>query len=158
MDQRGNHLKEYEHDGNNKTLFTCHLSVTSSSNGNIFIVDWLDAGGRGRVVVLGQGGDVLQIYSGNLNINTERKPFKPRSLLTMASESIIVTDMDIHTLYILNSLGQFIIYYTLLDIEIKLPQSLALSSSGHLYIGCTCKHGSQDTYKAKFYELEYFGI
>ncbi|XP_076078798.1 uncharacterized protein LOC143048815 [Mytilus galloprovincialis] len=157
MDRQGKILKDHEHDSNNKPFFTYPDSITSTSNGNIFVVDWLDAGGRGRVVVLGQGGDVIQIYSGHPDVNTEKHPFKPRYLLTMASGSIIVSDTK-NALHILNNCGQFISYHNLLDIGIERSYSLSLSLSGHLYIGCTCKHGCSDTYKAKLYELEYYGL
>ncbi|VDI19158.1 Hypothetical predicted protein [Mytilus galloprovincialis] len=157
MDQEGKHLQEYEHDGNNKPLFTYPHSITTTSNGNIFVVDTLDAGDRGRVVVLEQGGDVIHIYSGHPHINTERKPFKPRHLLLMPSGSVIVTDTN-SRLHILNNYGQLISFHDLLDIGIEWSYSLALSSSGHLYIGCGCEKRSPDTYKAKLYELECFGL
>ncbi|CAC5386334.1 unnamed protein product [Mytilus coruscus] len=156
MDQRGNHLKEYEHDSNNKTLFTHPDSITGTSN--IFVVDWLDNKGRGRVVVLGQEGDILQIYSGHPHVNTERKPFKPVNVLTMASGSIIVTDLNTSTLHILDNHGQLITFHNLLDMRIKLPYSLALCSSGHLYIGCSCGVGSPETNQAKLYQFEYSEI
>ncbi|VDI34520.1 Hypothetical predicted protein [Mytilus galloprovincialis] len=159
MDQEGTCLKEYEHDGNNKPLFTYPDSITTTINGFTFVVDWLDAAGRGRVVVLEQGGDVKQIYSGHPHINTERKTFKPRDLLTMSSGSVIVTDINTNTLHNLNNCGQLFSYHNLWDIGIiERPYSLSLSSSGHFYIGCTCKKGSPETYKAKLYELEYSGL
>ncbi|VDI19161.1 Hypothetical predicted protein [Mytilus galloprovincialis] len=158
MDQEGKHMKEYEHDSNNKPLFTHPDSITTTSNGNTFVVDRVNDEGRSKVVVLEQGGDVIQIYSGHPHINTESSPFKPVKLLTMASGSVIVTELNVDTLNILNNYGQLISYHDLLDIGIKFSFSLALSSSGHLYIGCSCKKGSPDTYKAKLYELEYFGL
>ncbi|CAC5356275.1 unnamed protein product [Mytilus coruscus] len=160
MDQKGNRQKVYEHDNSNKPLFTFPRNITCTINGNIFVIDKHNANGKGpgRVVVLGQGGGVLQIYSGHPDINTENKPFKPADLLTMSSGSIIVIDRHISTIHILNSLGQLITYNNLLDIGIIHPYSLALSSSGNLYIGCTCKQRSPNTYKAKLYELEYYGI
>ncbi|VDI41365.1 Hypothetical predicted protein [Mytilus galloprovincialis] len=158
MDQEGKHLKEYEHDSNKKPLFTYPDSITTTSNGIIYVVDTLNAGGRGRVVVLREEGDVIHIYSGHPHINTEARSFTPVNLLTIASGSIIVTDTKIDTLHILNNCGQLISYHNLLDIGIDRPFSLGLSSSGHLYIGCICEHGSAETYKAKLYKLEYFGL
>ncbi|XP_071132937.1 protein wech-like [Mytilus edulis] len=160
MDQKGNRQKEYEHDKNNKPLFTYPRNITSTTNGNIFVIDKQMANGKGpgRVVVLGDDGGVIQIYSGHPAINTQNNPFKPSDVLAMSSGSIVVIDRHISTIHILNSLGQLMSYHNLSDIGIIHPYSLALSSSGNLYIGCTCKQGSPDTYKAKLYELEYYGI
>lgn len=160
MDQKGNRIKEYEYDNNNKPLFTFPRNLTSSINGNIFVIDKQNANGKGpgRVVVLGNEGSVKQIYSGNPDINTNNNPFEPADLMTMSSGSILVIDRHISTIHILDNLGQLITYYDLLNIGIIYPYFIDLSSSGNLYIGCTCKLGSPDTYKAKLYELEYYGI
>ncbi|CAC5414000.1 unnamed protein product [Mytilus coruscus] len=74
--QEGNHLKEYEHDSNINHYLTYHRSITSTSNG-IFVIDRIDADRRGRVIALEERGNVIQIYCGHPDINTERKPFKP---------------------------------------------------------------------------------
>ncbi|VDI46507.1 Hypothetical predicted protein [Mytilus galloprovincialis] len=160
MDHKGNRQKEYEHDKNNTPLFTYPRNITSTINGNIFVIDKQMANGKGpgRVVVLGHGGGVIQIYSGHPDINTQNESFKPSDLLTMSSGSIVVIDRHISTIHILNSRGQLMTYHNLSDIGIIHPYSLALSSSGNLYIGCTCKQGSSDTYKPKLYELDYYGI
>ncbi|XP_063420644.1 E3 ubiquitin-protein ligase TRIM71-like [Mytilus trossulus] len=158
MNQEGKYLKEYEHDGKNKSLFTYPRSISSTSDDRIFVVDRVNDDARGRVVVLARGGEIIQIYSGHPHINTERKPFKPVYVSTISSERIIVTELETNAVHILNNYGHFITFYNILDIGIERPYSLALSSSGHLYLGCTCKHGSPDTFMSKLYELEYSGI
>ncbi|CAC5408262.1 UTP6 [Mytilus coruscus] len=70
MDETGNRVREYEHDSNNKPLFSLpRRIVTSTSNGNIWVVDLYDKSFRGRVVVLGQAGNIVQIYTGHPDVN-----------------------------------------------------------------------------------------
>ncbi|XP_063410016.1 uncharacterized protein LOC134693211 [Mytilus trossulus] len=158
MDQDGKQLKEYEHDNHNKPLFTYPVSVTCTSTGNICVVDGLDYDDRGRVVVLSPGGDILGTYTGHPDVNTEEKPFTPVGILTTPLDNIIVTEARNHLLHILSDQGQSITYYNLRDIGILRPYSLALSSSGTIFIGCVSKSGSPDTTKAKLYELNYSGF
>ncbi|XP_063410390.1 uncharacterized protein LOC134693485 [Mytilus trossulus] len=158
MDQEGKQLKEYEHDEHNKRLFTYPLCVATTSNGNICVVDWLDNDHRGRVVVLSPGGDILGTYTGHPDVNTGNKPFQPKRILTTPSNNIVVTDLKNHLLHMLTDQGQSITYYNLGDMGIIFPYSLALSTTGTIYIGCVSEAGSPDTTKAKLYELEYSGI
>ncbi|XP_052081781.1 uncharacterized protein LOC127719595 [Mytilus californianus] len=158
MDQEGKQLKEYEHDKHNKRLFTFPGYITSTSNGNICVVDWLDNTNRGIVVVLSPGGDILGTYTGHPDVNTEDDPFTPVGILTTPSDNIVVTDTNNHLLHILTDQGQSITYYNLRNMGIIFPYSLALSTSGTIFIGCVNKAGSPDTTKAKLYELEYSGI
>lgn len=172
LDQEGKQLEEYEHEKQNKrsfeslrrfltinkNLFTYPRRVTSTSNGNVFVVDRLNDNYRGRVVVLSQGGDIMGIYNGMSEVNTDKDPFTPRGILTLPSDNIIVTDMDNHLLHILTDHGQIITYYTLQDMGIIYPYSLALSTTRTIYIGCVSEKGCPDNAKAKLYELEYPGI
>ncbi|VDI79424.1 Hypothetical predicted protein [Mytilus galloprovincialis] len=96
MDQKGKQLKEYEHGNHNKRLITYPILFTSTSNRNICVVDWLDNEGRGRVVVLSPGGDILGVYTDPPDVNTGKKPFTPRGILTTPSDNIILTDMNNH--------------------------------------------------------------
>ncbi|XP_076085345.1 uncharacterized protein LOC143056145 [Mytilus galloprovincialis] len=168
MDQEGKQLKEYEHENHKKQLFslprfltststkrlfTYPLCVTTTSNGNICVVDWLDNDYRGRVVVLSPGGDIQGTYTGHPEVNTEEKPFKPRGILTTPSDKIIVTDMYNHLLHILTDQGQSITYYNLHDMGILYPLSLAMSTTGKIFIGCLEKGRT-----AKLYELNYSGF
>ncbi|XP_076087271.1 uncharacterized protein LOC143057765 [Mytilus galloprovincialis] len=158
MDQEGKQLKEYEHDKQNKPLFTFPRCVTTTSNGNICAVDLLDKDYRCRVVVLSPGGDILGTYNGHPDVSTGDNPFKPFGILTTPSDNIVVTDLNNHLLHILTDQGQSITYYNLHDMGILYPYSLVLSKTETIYIGCVSKNGSPDTTKAKLYELEYSGI
>ncbi|XP_076097942.1 uncharacterized protein LOC143068079 [Mytilus galloprovincialis] len=160
MDQEGNCLMEYEHDNNKIPLFTHPANITSTKDGNICVLDIMlcHTDETGRIVVLAPGGDVIQIYSGHPDINNVGRPFIPGDISTISSGGIIVTDTKTQTLHILDNDGQFIICYNILDIGINYPYSLAMSLSGHLYIGGTCEQGSPDTYKTKLYQLKYHEI
>ncbi|CAC5392952.1 unnamed protein product [Mytilus coruscus] len=174
MDQEGKQLEEYEYDNHkkhlltlprfltgtkhNKRLFTYPRCITSTSYGNICVVDWLDDDGRGRVVVLALGGDIQGIYTGHADVNTGEKPFKPLGILATPSDNIVVPDMSNHLLHILTDQGQSITYFNLYDMGILFPYSLALSTSGNIFIGCASAKGSPDTTKAKLYKLKYSGF
>ncbi|XP_052081420.1 uncharacterized protein LOC127719358 [Mytilus californianus] len=159
MDQEGKQLKEYEHDKHKKRLLTYPARVTCTSNGNICVVDWIDYDRRGRVVVLSPGGDILGTYTGHPDVNTEKDPFIPVGILTLPSDNIIVTDTDNHLLHILTDQGQIITYYNLHDMGILHPHSLALSTTGTIYIGCLIKRiFFFIPVKTKLYELEYSGF
>ncbi|VDI23142.1 Hypothetical predicted protein [Mytilus galloprovincialis] len=169
MDQEGKQLQEYEHDKyknklfslprfltstSTKRLFTFPLRITCTSNGNICVVDLLDNDGRGKVVVLSPGGDILGTYTGHSDVNTEEKPFKPTGILTTPSDNIIVTDVENHLLHILTDQGQSITYYNLRDMGILYTYSLAQSTTGTIFIGCLDEKGRT----AKLYELNYSGF
>lgn len=70
-------LTVYENDSTSSSLFTQPYRVTSTSNGNIFVVDSLDKQFRGRVVVIGKTGNIERIYSGHHDVNTKGNPFTP---------------------------------------------------------------------------------
>ncbi|CAC5364910.1 TRIM71 [Mytilus coruscus] len=158
LDQNGKQLSEYELDNHNKHLFALPIFITSTSHGNICVVDWSDTDDRGRIIVFAPGGDILGNYTGHPDVNTEKDPFKPVGILTTPSDNIVVTDLNNHHLHILTNIGQSITYYNLYDIGIIYPISLALSTSGTIYLGCVNKLGNAETTKAKLYELYYSGF
>lgn len=151
----GKHLMEFEHDSNNMPLFTIPVGLASAGNGYIFVVDILDADNRGRVVVLDERGGVIQIYAGHPNINTEDRPFKPSDILALSTTSENILILDCNSIHTLDNEGKFISHFNLNDIGIEHPYSFAQSSTGDIYIGCSCSHGSSDTYKAKLYVLKF---
>ncbi|XP_052082404.1 uncharacterized protein LOC127720032 [Mytilus californianus] len=172
LDQEGKQLKEYcnrkkrlfdlpriltstKHD---KHFFNYPRRITSDSNGNICFVDWFSDDRRGQVVVLSPEGDILGIYTGHSDVNTNNNPFTPVGILTTPSDNIVVTDLNNHLLHILTNQGQIITYYNLRDMGILHPYSLALSTSGTIYIGCVNAPGSKTTTKAKLYELKFSGF
>ncbi|XP_071145388.1 uncharacterized protein [Mytilus edulis] len=134
--------------------------ITSTSNGNICVVDTFDRDFHGRVVVLSPGGDILGTYTGHPDVNTKKKPFKAFEILTTPSDNIVVTDTENHLLHILSDQGQIITYYNLSDMGILRPHSLTLSSTGTIVIGCLEKKAFFviSDKKAKLYELEYSGF
>ncbi|CAC5358516.1 unnamed protein product [Mytilus coruscus] len=127
MDEKGNHEKIYEHDRDNKPLFTFPRRITGTSNGNICVIDKLDTSHRGRVVFLGPAGNILHIYTGHPDINSNDSPFRPSGILTTSSDNIIVADFHNHTLHILNCNGVTITYIRTDYLGIMEPFSLCLS-------------------------------
>lgn len=157
MDLSGNHLTKFEYDKNNKPLFTYPYRITTTSQGNICVVDKLDEIRRGRVIILGPSGQVIHIYTGNPDVNTEDRPFKPSDILTTPLDNVIVADSKNHALHILGCNGQIISHYRVNLIGIQGLYSLALSSPGHFYIGNYTSDGSPEQ-KAKLFELKYSGF
>ncbi|XP_063435783.1 uncharacterized protein LOC134716709 [Mytilus trossulus] len=135
MNQNGDHERVYEHDQHKQPIFTYPGRITSSSNGNIHVLDLISIYTGGRIVVLGHGGDIINIYTGDTEINKVR-PFFPGDLATTPSDNVIVADGITHTLHILNNAGLLMTYYKTKDRNIQFPLSLTFSTKGHLYIGC----------------------
>ncbi|VDI61588.1 Hypothetical predicted protein [Mytilus galloprovincialis] len=153
MNQTGDHERVYEHDQHKQPIFTYPWSITSTRNGNIHVVDRVSDDIR-RVVVLGQGGDIINVYTGDTEINKDR-PFEPTDIVTTPRDNVIVADPGTHTLHILNNAGMMMTYYKTSDINIRFPCSLALSPTGQLYIGCARPEDS--TEHAKIYEVTVSG-
>lgn len=160
MDEQGNRLTQYEHDNKNKPLFTLPHRITSTSNGNIWVVDHVELYGNGRVVMLQQTRSNVQIYDGHPDINSANKPFDPQDILTSPEDNIIVTDRNNHTLHILDHDGVIITYIKTDDVGIREPSSLTLSEPGYFYIGCEfyMKAANYEHVNAKLYEVQYSGF
>ncbi|XP_071133123.1 uncharacterized protein [Mytilus edulis] len=156
MNQKGEHETIYEHDKNNIRLFIYPLSITSTDNGNICLVDQLSKEYRGRVVVLNKDGDILQIYSCHDEINNEDNPFQPVNIVTTPSDNIIVAQLNNHIFHILNNCGHLIMHYNVGDAGISSAYSLCFTrNEEQLYIGCSTEVGSSE--KAKLYEVHISG-
>ncbi|XP_063436006.1 uncharacterized protein LOC134716917 [Mytilus trossulus] len=149
MNQNGAHERVYEHDQHQLPMFVYPYKITTTSNGNIYIVDRI-RDNENRIVVLGQGGDMLNIYTGILQIN-KNHPFLPEDIVTTPRDNVIAADMRTHTLHILNNAGLLMAYYKTSDIGILIPFSLAFSPTGKLYIG---KSGQGDSKKMETYLYE----
>ncbi|VDI21276.1 Hypothetical predicted protein [Mytilus galloprovincialis] len=157
MNEKGDHETVYEHDKHNQPIFTYPLSITSTSNGNIHVVDRVP-GTEGRVVVLTTDSDVINSYKGHPEIN-KVKTFKPNRIVTTPRDNVIMTDLDTCVIHILDSKGNLASWYNTKDIGILYPYCLAFTSSGQLYIGCTCGKSSKRTVKeAKIYEVTCSGF
>ncbi|XP_071137202.1 uncharacterized protein [Mytilus edulis] len=156
MNQKGEHETIYEHDKNNIRIFTFVLSITSTDNGNICVVDRLFEDLRGRVVVLNRDGDILQIYTGHQEVNNEENLFKPVNIVTTPSDNIIVKVMNSDILSILNNCGHLITHFNMSDLGVVMSYSLCFTrTAGQLYIGCTRGVGSLEM--AKLYEVHISG-
>ncbi|VDI02209.1 Hypothetical predicted protein [Mytilus galloprovincialis] len=134
----------------NKVLVACVQGI-----GNIHVVDEVSDHGRQRVVVLGQGGDIINIYTGDTEINKDI-PFIPADIATTPRDNVILDDVMTDTLHILNNAGLLMTYYKTSDINIMFPLSLAFSPTGQLYIGCS-KSAGRTTKNAKIYEVTISG-
>ncbi|CAC5420979.1 unnamed protein product [Mytilus coruscus] len=154
MNQNGDHERAYEHDQHKQPIFTDPWSITRTCHENIHVVDRV-SDDRRRVVVLGQDGDIINIYTGDTEINKDRQ-FYPTDIVTTPRDNVIVTDMKTCTLHILNNAGLLITYYKTRDINIIFPWSLAFSPTGQLYIGCSTSKSST-TKDAKIYEVTISG-
>ncbi|XP_071170892.1 uncharacterized protein [Mytilus edulis] len=151
LNQNGDHERVYEHDQHKQPIFTYPLRITSTSNGNIHVVDGGVRGNRYRVVVLEQGGDIINIYTGDREINKDI-PFNLRDIVTTPRDNIIVADINTYTLHILNNAGTLVTCYKTSDINIVLLCSLVFTPTGQLYIGCSTPTRSK-TKDAKLYEV-----
>ncbi|CAC5409487.1 unnamed protein product [Mytilus coruscus] len=154
MNQNGVHERVYGHDQHQQPIFRYPYKITTTSNGNIYVVDRI-SDYENRVVVLGQGGDMINIYTGIIQINKDL-PFLPEDIVTTPRDNVIAADMRTHTLHILNNAGLLMTYYKTSDIGILLPWSLAFSPSGKLYIGKSGPEGSK-TMEANLYEVTISG-
>ncbi|XP_076104199.1 uncharacterized protein LOC143072915 [Mytilus galloprovincialis] len=155
LNKNGDHEAVYEHDKHNQPIFSYPCSITTTSNSNIHVADCDSDEDSGRVVVLGQAGDVINIYDGDTDIN-KKKPFRPSAVVTTPRDNVIVVDPDTGTLHIMNNSGQLITYIKTTDHGIEGAGSLAFSPTGQLYIGCS--RGVRSTAKeAKIYQVNISG-
>ncbi|XP_076104394.1 uncharacterized protein LOC143073043 [Mytilus galloprovincialis] len=155
FNMNGNHEVVYEHNKHNQPIFSSPWKITTTSNGYIHVADFDPGEGSGKVVVLGRGGDVINIYKGDTDIN-KKVPFRPVGIVTTPRDNLVVVDLDIDTLHILNNSGQLITYIKTTDNGIKRPYSLAFTPTGQLYIGCTKQEGSTAK-EAKLYKVNISG-
>ncbi|CAC5355596.1 MYH [Mytilus coruscus] len=151
MNKKGDKEAVYEHDKHNTPLFIYPRRITSTSNGNIHVVDKILNDWSGKVVVLGQEGHIINEYTAHLTIN-KGESFKPVDTVTTPSDNVVVIDMATKSFHILNDNGHLISYFNLKEIGINFPGSLAFNTTGQLYIGCGRAAGSQ-TKEAKLYEI-----
>ncbi|XP_076105023.1 uncharacterized protein LOC143073393 [Mytilus galloprovincialis] len=154
MNQNGDHERVYEHDQHKQPIFTNFWGATSTRNGNIHVLDEVSAE-RHRVVVLGQGGDIINIYTGDKEINKDI-PFTPTDIVTTPRDNVIVADPGTSTLHILNNAGLLMTCNKTSHINIISPWSLALTPTGQLYIGCLSSEGNT-TKNAKIYDVTISG-
>ncbi|VDI56781.1 Hypothetical predicted protein [Mytilus galloprovincialis] len=136
MNENGDHETVYEHDQQDQLIFTYPQSITSTNNGNIHVADSEVDSDRGRVVVLGQGGDIVNIYTGHININRDI-PFTPVRIVTTPRDNVIVVDVGTEVFHILNSTGKLLFHYDTKVMKRIHPYCLAFTPTGQIYIGCS---------------------
>lgn len=152
MDKEGVNEIIMDLDKNGKPLFSYPLYITSTRNGNIFVVDRLSNDSIGRVVVLSQDGELLHLYTGSSDTNTKRGVFKPLRILATGADNVIVSDMYTNTLHFLNNSGHLIKVFETGDMGIIFPMSMCFNTAGQLYVGCSNSKGSSAA-NAKLFEL-----
>ncbi|VDI63839.1 Hypothetical predicted protein, partial [Mytilus galloprovincialis] len=81
MDKKGDKETVYENDEHNQPIFNSPGYITTTCNGNIHVVDRISDDARGKVVILEQGGHIINQYTGHPTIN-KSKPFKPANIVT----------------------------------------------------------------------------
>lgn len=155
INHRGVRETVYEYDQHHRHIFDYPWSITSTSNGNIHVADCDPDSVRGSVVILGQGVDIVKTYLGHIDINSHI-PFRPESIVTTPRDNVIVADMDTHTIHILNNAGLLMTYHNMKKKGILYPLSLAINTTGQLYIGCSNPKNS-DAKETKIHEVNITG-
>ncbi|CAC5380479.1 TRIM33 [Mytilus coruscus] len=150
MDQTGRWRKLFEVDSKNKPLFNVPVRVTTSSDSNIAVIDVISEDLLGRIIVLDEGGKIVNIYTGNPEINNEHCLFRPMDIVTSQSDSFVIAESYNYFLHILNSKGNLMLYLDTKKVGIDQQKSLAVDYNGHFYIGVKCKQ------KAKIFFLKNF--
>ncbi|CAG2237167.1 unnamed protein product [Mytilus edulis] len=150
MDINGKFVAKYESDETSRPIFTNPLRITSTSNGNLWVIDAEDDN-SGSVVVLTQEYGV-RVYRGNLDMDTCEKQFNPQYITTTPLDNIIVTDTYNHMLHLLNKDIQLLAHYSTGDIGILYPTSVVFTSAGNVYIGSS---SFQQNEKAKLYKVNF---
>ncbi|XP_071162812.1 uncharacterized protein [Mytilus edulis] len=156
MQKQGEHETVYEQDQHNKPIFTYPSSITSTRNGNIHVVDCDPDLTSGRVVVLEQGGGVINEYNGHPDINKDQ-PFKPTDIVATPTDNVVVIGIHDYCLHILNNQGYPLTYYNTNNIGISYPCCIAVNTSGQLCIGSSRAEGSI-TNEAMLYEVNISGF
>lgn len=151
----GEHEPVFEHDRHNQPIFNYPNSITSTRIGNIFVGDYCP-GCSGREVVLSQGGDITNGYTGHPDINKDH-PFKPIDIVSTPIDNVVVKSLNDPVLHIINNQGYPVTCYNTNNIGIFHPYSLASITSGQLCIGCLRTKGIT-TKEATLYELNISGF
>ncbi|XP_076079230.1 uncharacterized protein LOC143049502 [Mytilus galloprovincialis] len=151
MDINGKHETTFEYDRQGNHIFTYVKNITRTKNGNTCVVDKLSEDNRARVVILSEDGDVLNIFNGHPEVNTDKIPFKPIRIITTPIDTIVVSSHNINFLFFINNCGNLIRWCNMSEIGIFYVNTFCISKSGRIYIGCGTPEGSSDN--AKIYEV-----
>ncbi|XP_052070964.1 uncharacterized protein LOC127709452 [Mytilus californianus] len=133
MDITGKQKQVFQYDNQNKPLFTLPVRIHSKKSNIIGVIDWINEECEGRIIVLNQEGFLKNVYMGHPKINSDDNPFKPSDILSLPSDNFIIADPTNHYLHILNSQGNILTFYNLVEIGIEFPYSMTFL--GYLFIG-----------------------
>lgn len=155
MDTQGRIRQVFEIDKNMKPLFSVPARVTSNSLNNIAVIDIYTTDMSGRVVVLDQLGNVLNVYTGHPSIGFEY-PFKCvfMDLTTSKDDNFLVSENTNHTIHILNYQGDPVSYINTRTLGIQFPYSLSINRNDILYVGCGSVTNESKGHRAKIYALD----
>ncbi|CAG2226306.1 unnamed protein product [Mytilus edulis] len=141
MNTDGSVVTVFDNDKNNKPIIDSYSqSITSTTNGNIFVVD-----GSKRVLVFGKTN--ITFYRGQHDTKLEEYPFDPQSVVTTMSDNVVVADFVNSVLHIINNVGHLLTICDIKDKGILHPISLAIclvGKSSELFIGCWTSKDTSD--------------
>lgn len=152
MDREGNHLKVFENDMKGDRLFSFPKKITSTVNGNLFIIDLFSTDFKCKVKTITQEGVVLSIYIGNPDINNELRPFTSTDIASSQGDKVIVCDFPDY-FHILSDIGEPLSLLNTRRIGIDMAYCLTFQSQTILYVGNSPR--GADRTKADVYEVEY---
>lgn len=159
MDKDGAHETVYEYDKNKQRLMTYPHSITTTSNGNIFVADYaVGDKNNSKILALDRDGSVLDRYNGLQNINTINNPFQPVDITSTPLDNIVISDLCLNIIHILDSSCNLISFYKTTDIGIEYPRCTVFTNAKTFYIGCSAPKLNCSTTNSKLYEIEYSGF
>lgn len=147
MNKDGKKLTTYEFDKKNEIIFKNPKRITSTSNGNIFVLDTCETSAENperRVVVIRKTDFIITFVKMNLS----------DTLVTTSSNHVIVVETNSNSLHFLNQNGGFLTTVNTTIKDIISPISLAFSEEGKfnwLYIGCETPERKSN--KAMLYKM-----
>ncbi|XP_076100599.1 uncharacterized protein LOC143069715 [Mytilus galloprovincialis] len=155
IDIQGRTENVYELDNNGKHIFSAPQRITTDTDNNIYVLDYLNED-CGRILALNKINGVKWIYNSDPDMN-QKQTFKPSGLFAAKSDNIIIIDSKNQMIHILNSSGRCLHYLKTKDqLDIKLPFSVDMDNRGILYIGCNTKSREPD--EAKIYTVQISGF
>lgn len=152
MDTEGNHLKVFENDEKGDRLFTFPKKITSTANGNLFIIDLFSTDNKCKVKAITQEGELLSVYVGNPGINTDLRPFTATDLASSGGEKVLICDFPDY-FHILGNTGQPLFILNTRSFGIDMVYCLSFLDDKRLFLGNSPR--GVDRARAEVYEVEY---
>lgn len=137
LDMKGTLMRMVEYDVDNKRLFSVPAVIKSNINGDICVVDTTNFFYEGRVVVLGEWGNMKWIYTGHPCINSNKTlNFTPSDIATTTTGFVLVTDFKNDTIHVLSINGDFLSHFSEKDVVAR-PLSVYIDNEDKILIGCS---------------------